>query len=57
MIDCGKFFYQRSLDLFPKLKLRFIDAILITHSHNDACYGIDDLRDWTKNMPGTSINE
>jgi phosphoribosyl 1,2-cyclic phosphodiesterase len=37
---------------FPKFGIRFIDTVLISHNHNDACFGIDDLRDWTKNVPG-----
>ncbi len=52
MIDCGKFFWQSALEWFPKYSLEKIDAILMTHEHNDACFGIDDLRDWTKNIPG-----
>jgi len=50
VIDIGKFFWQSGLDLFPKLSLRRIDAILITHMHIDAIGGFDDLRDWTSRV-------
>jgi len=49
MVDCGKFFWEAAMKWFPAHKLIKINHILITHSHNDACYGIDDLRDWTVN--------
>jgi phosphoribosyl 1,2-cyclic phosphodiesterase len=52
MIDCGKHFWHSALEWFPKYQIRFIHGILITHRHVDACYGIDDLRDWTKQVPG-----
>jgi phosphoribosyl 1,2-cyclic phosphodiesterase len=52
LIDCGKFFWQGALEWFPKYNLRFIDSAILTHAHNDAAYGLDDLRDWTKNVPG-----
>lgn len=54
LIDCGKFFWQGALEWFPRYNLRHIDSVLLTHSHNDAAYGLDDLRDWTKNVPGNN---
>jgi len=48
LIDCGKYFWHSAIDLFPKLKVQHIDAILITHDHFDAIGGLDDLRDWTR---------
>jgi phosphoribosyl 1,2-cyclic phosphodiesterase len=30
--------------------LRYLDAVIITHSHADAIGGLDDLRDWTNNV-------
>lgn len=50
LIDIGKFFWQSALDLFPKLKLKRIEAILISHAHIDAMGGFDDLRDWTSRI-------
>lgn len=32
------------------VRLRTIDAVIITHSHADAIGGLDDLRDWTNNV-------
>jgi len=52
MVDCGKFFWQSAMDWFMKYNIKQIDAILISHSHNDACFGLDDLRDWTQNVLG-----
>jgi phosphoribosyl 1,2-cyclic phosphodiesterase len=43
MIDCGKFFWQSAMEYFPKYNIDSIDAILLSHFHVDACYGIDDL--------------
>lgn len=53
LIDCGKFFWPSAMKLFPPNNIRFLDALLITHGHNDASYGIDDLRDWTMNVHGS----
>lgn len=47
VIDCGKNFYEAALEHFPKNGLRRIDALMITHGHADACFGLDDLRQWT----------
>ncbi|XVF26959.1 hypothetical protein REPUB_Repub14bG0065300 [Reevesia pubescens] len=50
LIDAGKFFYHSALRWFPAFGIRTIDAVIITHSHADAIGGLDDLRDWTKNV-------
>lgn len=56
IIDVGKFFWQSAIDLFPKLGLKRIESVLITHAHIDAMGGFDDLRDWTRRIqPGYSI--
>lgn len=47
LVDCGKTFYPTALRWFPKYGLRRIDALLITHAHADAYFGLDDLRSWT----------
>ncbi|EMR09233.1 hypothetical protein PNEG_02568 [Pneumocystis murina B123] len=47
VIDCGKTFYEATLEYFPRYSLRKIDALLITHAHADAINGLDDLRGWT----------
>lgn len=47
VIDVGKNFQASALEWFPKHGLRVIDAVLITHPHADAMFGLDDLRVWT----------
>lgn len=49
MIDAGKFFYQSAIQWFPKHNVKKIDAVIMTHAHQDAAGGFDDLRDWTNN--------
>ncbi|KAJ2636303.1 hypothetical protein GGF40_003084 [Coemansia sp. RSA 1286] len=53
LIDCGKTFYESARDLFIKHNIRTIDAVLLTHGHADAMFGLDDLRSWTSR--GTRI--
>lgn len=48
MIDCGKFWWHAALDAFPRHQVLRLDAIVLSHSHNDAAYGLDDLRDLTR---------
>jgi hypothetical protein len=47
IIDAGKSFYEAALDHFPRHGMRTIDALILTHGHADACFGLDDLRQWT----------
>lgn len=47
LVDCGKTFYTTALKWFPQHGLRRIDALLLTHAHADAYFGLDDLRQWT----------
>ncbi|RUS33546.1 beta-lactamase-like protein [Jimgerdemannia flammicorona] len=47
LIDSGKTFYESALRLFPRYRIREIDALIITHGHADAMHGLDDLRAWT----------
>jgi len=53
VIDAGKSFYEASLEHFPRHGLRTIDALLLTHGHADACFGLDDLRMWTIGLMDT----
>lgn len=56
LIDCGKFFWPSALEWFPKYRVRFIDALLLTHRHNDACFGLDDMRDFTRTRPDVPLD-
>jgi len=44
------FFYHSAIEWFPKYKVRYIDAIIITHYHFDSIGGLDDIRDWTGHL-------
>ncbi|KAF9129544.1 hypothetical protein BGW39_004058 [Mortierella sp. 14UC] len=46
LIDCGKSFYESARQWYRYHNLRCIDALVITHAHADAYYGMDDLRSW-----------
>ena len=43
LIDAGKFFYQSAIKWFPKYKINTIDGLILTHAHQDAAGGFDDL--------------
>ncbi|PFH38269.1 hypothetical protein BESB_006100 [Besnoitia besnoiti] len=45
LIDCGKTFREAALAYFPPNQISTLDAVLLTHDHQDAVGGIDDLRD------------
>ncbi|CAK0879249.1 unnamed protein product [Prorocentrum cordatum] len=45
MVDAGKTLRNACLKSFPKLGVRNLDVLLITHDHADAMMGLDDLRD------------
>lgn len=45
MVDAGKTMRSACLKSFPKLGVMSIDALLLTHDHADAIFGLDDLRD------------
>ncbi|KAF1350226.1 beta-lactamase-like protein [Delphinella strobiligena] len=47
LIDCGKSFFDAALQIWPRARLRQINALLLTHAHADAINGLDDLRGWT----------
>ncbi|KAJ2910693.1 hypothetical protein GGI21_000616 [Coemansia aciculifera] len=54
VIDCGKTFLQSATEVFVKHDVKSIDAVLLTHGHADAMFGLDDLRQWTSSF-GISI--
>lgn len=47
LIDCGKSFFDAAIQIWPRARLRQIDAVFLTHAHADAMNGLDDLRGWT----------
>ncbi|KAI9257911.1 beta-lactamase-like protein [Sporodiniella umbellata] len=49
LIDCGKTFYNSAIHILPQYDIRYLDGVILTHGHADACYGLDDLRGWTLN--------
>lgn len=42
---------QAAIEQFPKHGVPRIDAVLLTHSHADACFGMDDLRALSASLP------
>eukprot|EP01012_Entosiphon_sulcatum_P060110 TRINITY_DN8489_c0_g1_i1.p1 TRINITY_DN8489_c0_g1~~TRINITY_DN8489_c0_g1_i1.p1 ORF type:complete len:301 (-),score=35.40 TRINITY_DN8489_c0_g1_i1:15-878(-) len=47
LVDCGKTFREGALRLFPSLGVTTIDAIILTHGHADAFFGLDDIREYS----------
>ena len=48
MVDAGKTMRPACLKSFPIIGAQSIDALLLTHDHADAVFGLDDLRDLQK---------
>eukprot|EP01041_Mallomonas_annulata_P000560 gene560-1076_t len=44
VIDVGKTFRETVIRWFPIHKIRSVDAVILTHGHADAIFGIDDIR-------------
>jgi phosphoribosyl 1,2-cyclic phosphodiesterase len=53
LIDCGKTFMDAALTWLVKYHIRVLDAVIITHEHADATFGLDDLRDYTRVLRGS----
>jgi len=48
LIDCGKMFWESAIQHMVALGIDHVDAVVITHEHADALYGLDDLRDFSR---------
>lgn len=44
IIDVGKTFRESAIRWFPYHQINTIDAVILTHGHADAIFGLDDLR-------------
>lgn len=53
VVDCGKTFRDTVVRVWPRLSppLRRIDALLLTHAHADAIFGLDCLREVAPDAP------
>eukprot|EP00672_Neobodo_designis_P001319 CAMPEP_0174863740 /NCGR_PEP_ID=MMETSP1114-20130205/56856_1 /TAXON_ID=312471 /ORGANISM="Neobodo designis, Strain CCAP 1951/1" /LENGTH=270 /DNA_ID=CAMNT_0016098817 /DNA_START=26 /DNA_END=834 /DNA_ORIENTATION=+ len=47
-VDPGKTFRESAIKVLKPRGVRYLDAVIITHDHADACWGIDDLREFTR---------
>lgn len=56
MIDCGKTARQVCMRHFPKLGVRNVNAIVLTHGHADAILGLDDARDIQEDGVKVEVN-
>ena len=48
IIDVGKTFREASLRWFPIHSIQSLDAVILTHEHADASFGLDDIRGYQK---------
>ncbi|CAK9096288.1 Putative hydrolase C777.06c [Durusdinium trenchii] len=44
LFDCGKTFREGALRWFLRRDIPYVDAVVLTHDHADAIFGLDDLR-------------
>ena len=51
IIDAGKTFRESILRWFPKYEVSSVDAIILTHGHADAIFGLDDIRSVQSKTP------
>jgi len=43
-IDMGKTYRESMLRWYPRFGVPWVDAVVLTHDHADACFGLDELR-------------
>lgn len=51
IIDVGKTFRESIIRWIPKYKVRSVDAVVLTHGHADAIFGLDDVRSVQSRTP------
>ena len=51
-IDAGKTFREAALRWYPRFGIACLDALILTHEHADACFGLDDIRGFQVGAPG-----
>ena len=51
IIDVGKTFRETALRWFPKHGINTLDAVILTHEHADASFGLDDVRGFQRVYP------
>lgn len=56
LIDCGKTIREAAIQHFPALGVTEIDAIVLTHGHADAIFGLDDARDIQREGVARKVN-
>ena len=54
LIDCGKTIREAALRHFPTLGVGGVDAIVLTHGHAHAMYGLVDMRDIQRHHTGST---
>merc|ERR1712087_299269 len=53
-IDMGKTYRESALRWYPRFDVPFVDAVVISHEHADACMGLDELRP-VHQLPATAV--
>jgi phosphoribosyl 1,2-cyclic phosphodiesterase len=55
VVDVGKTFRESALKVLVPLQVSRIDTVLLSHDHVDACWGVDDLRDFSRGQGPISV--
>ena len=55
IIDCGKTFRETAIRWMPPHGIRSLDAVVLTHEHQDAVAGLDDLRGFQRRTAGGAM--
>lgn len=55
LFECGKTFRESALKVFPQFGVSRLDAVILSHAHADATFGLDDLREFTGRQRHLSV--